>query len=665
MSIKQPRSESRFTIGPFTLVVLSAAATVGIAYWLGQDQRREELRERQRDTTAIQRWQELDALSEEGEAAVPILLRWMEGDDLRARRDATLVLSRIGPPARDAVPALERALQDSDARVRANAATALGKIDHDLVRLLPSLATALFDVDLAVRNAAAEALAPLGILAADRVAEEFVKAPPQQCEQGMLFLGHLGVSDSAAREAARRIVANDTLANSLRETAYSLLALEGELSLSEISVALQSNNTDFVITGLHQVVALGPEAAAQISLVVPLLEADDESVRLGALGALAAIGSAAHAELPRVERAIEAKTQKVGPRDYRDLQWRVQGAVTCWKLGAERETLRETLQGMVTVENREKLPTILSIMLEVAPDDARGWLPRFIAWVEDPKGEVQYAGLMGLRGLGPEGIGGLPQVIAILRSPNTTSSDAWRKWEAMDTLIALRPPAASVLQFLIETLGELDDQTLTIAFRNDYSLFRDFGPESADALPLLLEYLDRISQTSDALSWSDELGRLCLRRALALEAIRRMGVWNDEVARRLTSALSDPAADVRIFAIPTYAQLQPDPSQTVALLQPLLQDDDYHVVRQAVIALGNLGPAASSAAPDLRTALSRQEFALPPQVAQQGSSQILAAPDGFLRGKALAGSRFRPPKRVTTIREEIVEALRRIEGDAE
>jgi len=79
------------------------------------------------------------ALGRIGKAAVPSLVQAMRHRDAEVRKQAALVLARIGPPAEEAVPELTAALDDEDEDVRKAAARALGQIGPAAAGAVPAL----------------------------------------------------------------------------------------------------------------------------------------------------------------------------------------------------------------------------------------------------------------------------------------------------------------------------------------------------------------------------------------------------------------------------------------------------------------------------------------------------------------------------------------------
>jgi HEAT repeat protein len=83
------------------------------------------------------------ALGRIGKPAVPLLMNALQHRDPLARRQAALVLAKIGPEAAEAVPLLVGALDDQDAAVRRAAAKALGQIGPAAQDAVPALMRSL------------------------------------------------------------------------------------------------------------------------------------------------------------------------------------------------------------------------------------------------------------------------------------------------------------------------------------------------------------------------------------------------------------------------------------------------------------------------------------------------------------------------------------------
>ncbi len=79
------------------------------------------------------------ALGQIGKPAVPSLVQALRHRDPEVRRNAALVLARIGPPAAEAVPELIASLDDQEEGVRMAATRALGQIGPAAAPAVPAL----------------------------------------------------------------------------------------------------------------------------------------------------------------------------------------------------------------------------------------------------------------------------------------------------------------------------------------------------------------------------------------------------------------------------------------------------------------------------------------------------------------------------------------------
>jgi HEAT repeat protein len=97
-----------------------------------------------------------------GPAAVKPMISALTNSNARIRSCAALVLTGLGPSAREAAPALLRSLGDPDGRVRAHAAGALSRIGAEPEVAVSALIERLSDSDLYVRLCATMALGEFG-----------------------------------------------------------------------------------------------------------------------------------------------------------------------------------------------------------------------------------------------------------------------------------------------------------------------------------------------------------------------------------------------------------------------------------------------------------------------------------------------------------------------
>lgn len=86
-----------------------------------------------------------EALGRIGPPAVPMLREALRSTDDEVRRQALVVLLKMGPDAKEAVPELVALLGDDDEDIRRMAAKALGQIGPDAADAVPSLMRQMLD----------------------------------------------------------------------------------------------------------------------------------------------------------------------------------------------------------------------------------------------------------------------------------------------------------------------------------------------------------------------------------------------------------------------------------------------------------------------------------------------------------------------------------------
>ena len=107
------------------------------------------------DLTAINT---LASLGKAAQAAVPVLVEYLETSTNQSRSSAANALGRIGPGAKDAVPALIAALNSDDRGLRIHSVFALGEMDQAAHQAIPTVTEMLREPDDVVRFVAARAL---------------------------------------------------------------------------------------------------------------------------------------------------------------------------------------------------------------------------------------------------------------------------------------------------------------------------------------------------------------------------------------------------------------------------------------------------------------------------------------------------------------------------
>ena len=474
-----------------------------------------------------------EALAGLGRAALEPLVRLLAHPDPDQRKFAADILGQLGQ--RTAELPLVQALEDPDLNVRVSVAEALGRVggEHS-ARALEALLAA---PESMLRLSALEGLALLR------------RPPPLQVVLALL-------EDSQLQRSAFRVlglvpqgVATERICQglvsdvrSVREAA--LGGLGTQVTLAESSVR-RGEIEAVVLAALRRL----PDAAARLAQA---LEAEDVSVRAGALVAAAALGEPLLA-LPVAEAAREGRLlrevlttlRRLGPEGGRALLEHMVDLSS-----PARAAAAEALVDLVDASS----VTALCALLEWAEDDLRAVL-------------VQALG----RTRSPEAV---PPLVDLLVDPALTVA-------AMRALGALADSHRAAVWATLEEAVTRRTTSAAVA-----ALARVGG---APALPALRQ-LARDAEPP----W----------RAAAVEAA---GEVDGGVGRELSrAALADEAVQVRVAGVRAMGRL--GGPEAGALLRPALHDEDASVRLAAVDAVGECG--AADRAGDLEVLVQQSDGAL-------------------------------------------------------
>lgn len=273
--------------------------------------------------------------------AVPELTKTLSDSDATVRREAAQALAGIGPSAKDAVPALIKALHDEQGAVTVNAAEALGRIGpasvpalidalkdekgrHLAVMILSNigpdakdatgaLLQQLKDKNVEVRREALIALAQIGpgAAAATPTLLSELKDEKSEVRPGAAYaLVKIGAKKEVVPILAKTI--QDSKNKLLREvSAWGLITLEpGNADYAKMSLPLiidgLSHEWDLVrLESVTALSSLGSGARAAVPELVKLLDKEkNPRIRSEALGTLGDIGSPSVEAMPAILRSL-------------------------------------------------------------------------------------------------------------------------------------------------------------------------------------------------------------------------------------------------------------------------------------------------------------------------------------------------------------------------
>lgn len=282
----------------------------------------------------------LDCLAEFGVEAVPGMIRWLKAPETTYW--ACLVLSEIGPAAKDAVPALVDVLKQSDVNVRREAMMTLGAIHVVTPQVINALAQQLNDRDPLIRAPAAYALGVLGpdanaaIPALHKVLEDSdnvvrtaaiwslahiePKNEPVQKRARTALLALVGHERPLVRKTVAHALGADYASDPQVAAALVNLLLDsdegvrseaelgvlrsGAAALPALDAALKNDQLRPIVVRL--LTPLGPELIKLLPKFVASLQDTSPDTRTSALLGITAIGPEAKSSVPDVTRLLAA-----------------------------------------------------------------------------------------------------------------------------------------------------------------------------------------------------------------------------------------------------------------------------------------------------------------------------------------------------------------------
>jgi HEAT repeat protein len=441
-----------------------------------------------------------------GDEVVPRLRQLLEDRDPKARSYAALVLSEIGPAARDHLPVLRRLLEDDKIRVRWAGAIAILKIDPTDKPAQEALSSALNDPDLETRLTAAETillhLDSADVRAIEAIRKKLREADPQTRSMILIRLSRL--------------------ADRLEKPGPVVLLIAESLQDPDDIVRLSA-------TGMLR--SLGPKALPAVQSLIAALDDRYEPVYAGAARALRAIGPgarpAAAALASKLSSAdsffgieVAAALVQVNSGDSRGVKYLCR-ALRSWDgetrihaLGAIlgiKPIPEELISALVKVVECDKAGTpryLAALALaESLPGNRDRIIPCLIRASKDSSEKVRRGALRALATSADESDAVIWALTEALQD-----KDFKVRFIALDGLGARRGRSASAVPALIKLL---DDPRDSIRGQAAMTLAR-IGPLAKDAIPAL----SRVSQ--------DPASRVRKAALFALECIAGKGGENGD-----------------------------------------------------------------------------------------------------------------------------------------
>jgi HEAT repeat protein len=383
------------------------------------------------------------SLADVGEEIVPLMNQALGNE--KSRFWAILVLSDLGPQAKDAVPSLLKALDSDKPEVRREVLMCLGEIGPGAKDAIPQLTQALEDEDKAVVFAASYALAKIGVEA---------KSASRAISQGL-----------RSEDEFLQIVSAWALikVNADNETAI-------EKGLPWLLQGLQNRENKAVrIAAARAIVDLKPPHEILIPKISKIMEEGTPETRAELIEAVAAVGAEA---VPGLSRALK----------YEDI--RPMAAQALGQIGPDAAEAVPALTQYLAESNTETQREILFALGQIGAA-SKSAVPEVLKQLENEDEDVRYSAVFALGNIGQEASDAVPELIK-----NIKSDDEFYRLVSAWALVKISPKN--------EELAKLGLPLLILALKHDRAFVRieaintlgELGEAASPAVPALKEALE-------------------------------------------------------------------------------------------------------------------------------------------------------------------------------
>jgi HEAT repeat protein len=538
---------------------------------------------------------------------VPYLIAALDDEDARIRREAAFALWRIGPGP-EAVPSLIDSMRDDD--LRAFAIRTLGNMKPAAVAAVPALVQALEETEGGTRDDVIVALMNMGPAAEPAIAglaELLMADQPLTRQRAAMALGKIG---PAAVEAVP-------------------LLLDGARHDRQVRNA--------AIQALDDIDRADPSMLPELQQA---LKSDSKQVRMAAALLIRRIGPAASPAIPDLVELVRSDP----PNDEV-----VTVALALKWIGVD--SIPHLCQAMSDGDPKRR--TAAACVIAVFGRDARGAVPVLTGALDDEFSRVRASAAMALGKIGADARDSVSSIVRLFKDddPLVRNIAAWAAGEIgtddrapIEELLALtRDADPDVQRTAVSSLGEIhrhSDLVVPVLIqmlntpdeREPFTLSRTlilalgkFGPDARAAIPRLIELmmmqgrgdhhaeaqaLGEIGSDSDEVV-TQLVNVLSKRGFVGTESVgRALRKLNPDAARDIVPSLiarleQDPTDNKLLQQVQALAGIGPIAEESVPSLTMLLSEDCYSTVATA---LGEIGPASSSAVPAIIDRLQSSEL---------------------------------------------------------
>ena len=627
------------------LLLALAAGVAGWMIWQSARERRLEADHSRRmeslfdeDASFREHVRSVDLWAEEGADALPELLAEIENESPKVRRAVVLAIGRTPRPAADTVAAVLGRLDDPEIAVRRTALSVLsGWIERQELDGAPYVSRILRMLEEPDASIHQDVVAiSMRVQATSIERPELVRllksAAPHARQAAALLLQTMAAD--AESLAALRDLLRDTDPD-VRDAAFEALASFGAVTRDEAIAALDSRNGLTRQSAYQVLTVFGPRAAPAIARLRELLPVSEDSNSV--LELLAAIGVDAEPAVPDLLALLEGIGRPDGdqsPESY-ELAWKRAAALKCLsQISSDEMLVVSMLREDLHSTHPQLASRVAATLAKRFPDDARMEVVRLLERLQHERDPLPRRDLVIVLGsLGTAASAAVPALTGLIDGPDPAVA-----WHAIRALGEIGPAAAPCVPALVARLPAELPTSPSIAYESHTATFgalRRIGVRSAvdgrriaDLIDRALDDWQSAPEPSHSLSSvveptlllaqtgvGQEPAHQVLSRALQLQeqhaatsglsrsqlllALAELRVEPDTTCELLLAELRNPgvgATDVvrGLVFLPECAE------RSVPVLIDLL-DSSHPQLQLAVIeVLGELGPAAEAAVPDLQ-----------------------------------------------------------------
>lgn len=494
--------------------------------------------------------------------------------DARTQISAAGQLGKFGPLAAAAVPDLITAMKTNDLALKHEAIIALGQIGPEAKAAVPQLQRTLYDKSAIVRHSAMHSIRMIGETSQQirlRLQSLLRDKDPLMAVSAAWTLSELYPDDATVTDLVLPVLlsALEHRRDDIRNDAVLALASIGEPAVKVLSERIGEHGPVSCMAATDALAAIGPDAAPAVPKLLETLTDKDSQVCWHAARALGAIRADADKVVPALAEQLGDESPAV----------RANAAYALGRYGADAKPAVAKLAETLKDEDANVRLAAARALTEIGPAAADA-VDSLAAALTDDTGAVTLQVAEALGRIGSPAVGVLTEKLG----------DENLRPLAAAVLGEMGADARSAVPALVKLLDSEEMQTRREAFLALASI----GPDAETAAPALMKIL------TDA----DDPGR-----AGAAYALAKIGAKDAlPELKKLTDSDDELLALASAWGL---VVLEPDDEENLTIAVPqligALSWEAPLARRESAIVLGDLGPKAKVAIPELIEALKKEQ----------------------------------------------------------